>query len=57
MLRQEIILHTLFESGVSKVQELERFISDDVERYGARLLDMEKKLVGVYRDVVSNYIP
>ena len=50
---QEIILHTLFESGSSKVQDLERYISDDVERYGARLSELEKKLVGAYRELVS----
>ncbi|KAH6897911.1 SAGA complex protein [Coprinopsis sp. MPI-PUGE-AT-0042] len=55
MTPEEIILHTLFESGVSKVHELERFISDDVERYGARLSEMEKKLVGVYRDVTAGH--
>ncbi|KAG5643197.1 hypothetical protein DXG03_001357 [Asterophora parasitica] len=46
----EIILHTLFESGTSKIQDLERYISDDVERYGSRLLDLEKKLVSAYRE-------
>ncbi len=49
---QEIILHTLFESGASKVQELERHISDDIERYGGRLSDLEKKLVSAYRETV-----
>ncbi|KAJ6626723.1 hypothetical protein B0H10DRAFT_2211001 [Mycena sp. CBHHK59/15] len=44
MTAEEIILHTLFESGISRVQDLERYISDDVERYGARLGDLEKKL-------------
>ncbi|KAF6748714.1 SAGA complex protein [Ephemerocybe angulata] len=50
MTPEEIILHTLFESGVSKVQELDKFITDDIERYGTRLLELEKKLVGAYRD-------
>ena len=49
---QEIILHTLFESGVSQVSELEKFVSDDIERYGSRLLELEKKLVGAYRESV-----
>lgn len=52
--QQEIILHTLFESGSSKVQDLERYISDDVERYGARLSELEKKLVGAYRELTAN---
>ncbi|KAJ7623356.1 hypothetical protein FB45DRAFT_797436 [Roridomyces roridus] len=53
MSAEEIILHTLFESGISRVQDLERYISDDVERYGARLGDLEKKLVGAYREVTA----
>ncbi|KAJ7066452.1 SAGA complex protein [Mycena amicta] len=48
MTPEEIILHTLFESGVSHVHELERYIRDEVERHGSRLGDMEKKLVGAY---------
>jgi transcriptional activator SPT7 len=36
------------------VQDLERYISDDVERYGTRLGDLEKKLVGAYREVVRH---
>ena len=43
----------MFESGVVQVYELERYIRDDVERYGVRLKELEKKLVGAYRDVVS----
>lgn len=50
---QEIILHTLFESGTTKIQDLERYIKDDVVRYGSRLGDLEKKLVGAYREAVS----
>lgn len=53
---QEIILHTLFESGISGVQDLERYLADDVERYGSRLGDIEKKLVGAYREVVSIFL-
>ncbi|KAF8873938.1 hypothetical protein BD779DRAFT_1568335 [Infundibulicybe gibba] len=50
MTAEEIILHTLFESGASRIQDLERYIRDDVERYGARLGDLEKKLVSAYRE-------
>ncbi|KAG5635234.1 hypothetical protein H0H81_011966 [Sphagnurus paluster] len=56
MTPEEIILHTLFESGTSKIQDLERYISDDVERYGARLLDLEKKLVTAYRESSSTEV-
>ncbi|KIK61029.1 hypothetical protein GYMLUDRAFT_586847 [Collybiopsis luxurians FD-317 M1] len=50
---EEIILHTLFESGISEIQDLERYVADDVERYGSRLADIEKKLVGAYREITS----
>ncbi|KAJ7776048.1 hypothetical protein DFH07DRAFT_74082 [Mycena maculata] len=53
MTPEELILHTLFESGIARPQDLERYISDDVERYGARLGDLEKKLVGAYREVTA----
>ncbi|GAV99288.1 saga complex protein [Lentinula edodes] len=53
MSTEEIILHTLFESGISEIQDLERYVADDVERYGSRLADLEKKLVGAYREVTS----
>lgn len=52
---QEIILHTLFESGSSKIQDLERYIFDDVERYGLRLSELEKKIVGAYRETVCSF--
>ncbi|OAX33132.1 hypothetical protein K503DRAFT_794579 [Rhizopogon vinicolor AM-OR11-026] len=53
MTSEEIILHTLFESGITKIQDLERYIKDDVVRHGARLVDLEKKLVGAYREAVE----
>ncbi|KAF8176920.1 hypothetical protein BJ912DRAFT_986398 [Pholiota molesta] len=53
MTPEEIILHTLFESGSSKVQDIERYISDDIERYGTRLGELEKKLVGAYRETTA----
>lgn len=53
MTPEEIILHTLFESGTSKIQDLERYISDDVVRHGSRLADLEKKLVTAYRDATA----
>ncbi|KAF9235279.1 hypothetical protein BU15DRAFT_89630 [Melanogaster broomeanus] len=53
MTPEEIILHTLFESGTTKIQDLERYIKDDVIRHGARLVDLEKKLVGAYHEATS----
>ena len=46
-------MHTLFESGTSKIQDLERYITDDIKRHGTRLSDLERKLVNAYRDSVS----
>jgi hypothetical protein len=37
----------LFESGSSKVQDLERYIFDVIKRYGLRLGEL-KKIVGAY---------
>jgi transcriptional activator SPT7 len=50
---QEIILHSLFESGVSRIQNLERYITDDIVRHGNRLNDLEKKIVNVYQEFTS----
>ena len=52
MTPEEIVLHTLFESGVTRIHELERYIKDDVVRYGARLNDLEKKLTAAYEEAV-----
>jgi transcriptional activator SPT7 len=46
----------LFESGTTKIQDLERYIKDDVVRYGSRLGDLEKKLVGAYREAVGSML-
>ena len=49
---QEIILHTLFESGITRVEDLERYIQDDVVRYGSRLSELGKKLDNAYQEIV-----
>lgn len=51
---QEIILHALFESGTTEVQDLERYIKDDVERYGGRLSELDRKLDTAYQEQVHN---
>ncbi|EPQ55264.1 hypothetical protein GLOTRDRAFT_138865 [Gloeophyllum trabeum ATCC 11539] len=53
MTAEEIMLHTLFESGTTKIQDLERYIKDDVIRYGSRLGELEKKLVTAYTDAAD----
>ena len=52
LVNQEIILHTLFESGVTRVGDLERYIQDDVVRYGGRLSELGKKLDNAYQEIV-----
>ena len=54
---QEIILHTLFESGITRVDDLERYIQDDVVRYGGRLSELGKKLDNAYQEIVSPIRP
>ncbi|TBU46661.1 hypothetical protein BD309DRAFT_953609 [Dichomitus squalens] len=53
MTAEEIILHTLFESGITQVTDLERYIKDDVLRYGGRLTELEKKLGNAYREATT----
>jgi transcriptional activator SPT7 len=50
---KEIILHSLFESGVSRIQNLERYITDDIGRHGNRLNELEKKITNVYQEFTS----
>ncbi|KAI0050843.1 hypothetical protein FA95DRAFT_1635331 [Auriscalpium vulgare] len=53
MTPEEIILHTLFESGTTRIQALERYVKDDVLRHGNRLNDLEKKILNVYQEVTT----
>ncbi|KZT22458.1 hypothetical protein NEOLEDRAFT_1097621 [Neolentinus lepideus HHB14362 ss-1] len=54
MTAEEIILHTLFESGTTKIQDLERYVKDDIIRYGSRLGELEKKLVNAYSEAATD---
>ncbi|KAG8965276.1 Transcriptional activator spt7 [Tulasnella sp. 419] len=56
MTPEEIVLHTLFENGTTEIQELERHIKDDIERYGTKLLDLERKLEHAYREQVESVV-
>ncbi|KAH9888319.1 hypothetical protein C8Q73DRAFT_709764 [Cubamyces lactineus] len=53
MTAEEIILHTLFESGITRINDLERYVKDDVVRYGGRLAELEKKLANAYREATA----
>lgn len=53
MSSEEIILHTLFESGITRVGDLERYLQDDVVRYGSRLSELGKKLDNAYQEITN----
>ncbi|KAI0087073.1 hypothetical protein BDY19DRAFT_955929 [Irpex rosettiformis] len=53
MSAEEIILHALFASGTTRINELERYVSDDIVRNGSRLADLEKKLINAYEEATS----
>ncbi|KAG9036544.1 Transcriptional activator spt7 [Tulasnella sp. JGI-2019a] len=53
MTPEEIILHTLFENGTMETQELERYIKEDVERYGSKIHDIEKKFAQTYQELTE----
>ncbi|KAI6168663.1 hypothetical protein EDD17DRAFT_1529032 [Pisolithus thermaeus] len=57
MTSEEIILHALFESGITRIQDLERYIKDDIVRHGMRLAELEKKLENAYREATSTDVP
>ncbi len=50
MSAEEIILHTLHESGTPDVHSLENYIKNDVERYGTKMTDLLRKLRSSYRE-------
>lgn len=47
------MLHTLFENGTMETQELERYIKDDVERYGSKISDIERKFTQTYHELTE----
>ncbi|EJD40346.1 hypothetical protein AURDEDRAFT_187007 [Auricularia subglabra TFB-10046 SS5] len=53
MTGEEILLHTLFESGTTQVSDLEKYVKDDIVRYGGRLGELERKLENAYREVTA----
>jgi transcriptional activator SPT7 len=48
-----MVLHTLYENGVTHLSELEMYVQDDVERNMYRLEDLYSKLQTSYQDVLS----
>ena len=54
MSAEEMILHSLLESGNTDVSGLESYIRDHVERYGAKMSDLLRKLRQSYRDQLQS---
>ncbi|KZT61132.1 hypothetical protein CALCODRAFT_447689 [Calocera cornea HHB12733] len=53
---EEIVLHTLFENGVTEVNQLERYVRDDVQRYGGRLQEISRRLQTAYREQAAKEV-
>ncbi|KAI9259782.1 hypothetical protein EDC94DRAFT_612072 [Helicostylum pulchrum] len=53
MTGEDILQHTLSENNVESVGELDRYVTDDIQKYGNRLLDSRRKLENTYRDLVT----
>lgn len=53
MTDEEILTHTLYDNGIEAFQELEEYISDDIEKYGHRLNDIHRKLTSSYNELVN----
>jgi transcriptional activator SPT7 len=53
MTDEEILTHTLYDNGIEAIQELEEYITDDIEKYGHRLNDIQRKLTSSYNELVN----
>ncbi|KAI8804965.1 hypothetical protein BJ742DRAFT_822169 [Cladochytrium replicatum] len=49
----EIFMHTMSENGVDSVKKLEAYLRHDVQRYGAKLLDLRKRMSHAFRNMLS----
>ena len=56
LIRQEIILHAVFENGLIRPHDLESHIKDEIEREGAKVTEMARKVKQAYVEVVSDLI-
>jgi transcriptional activator SPT7 len=53
MTAEEIILHTLFENGTTELSQLDSYIRDDVEAYGAKLSDLSTRMQKAFMESVE----
>lgn len=49
--REELVLHTLFENGMS-IEELEAYVREDVDRYGTKLAVMHERMKAHLADLL-----
>jgi transcriptional activator SPT7 len=47
------MLHVLFENGLVRPHDLESHIKDEIEREGAKVAEMTRKVKQAYNEVVS----
>ncbi|KAG2235759.1 hypothetical protein INT48_000985 [Thamnidium elegans] len=50
---EDILQHTLNENNIESVDALDRYVTDDIQKYGNRLLESRRKLENTYRDLVT----
>ncbi|GBB87351.1 hypothetical protein RclHR1_01380013 [Rhizophagus clarus] len=50
---EEIIKKTLYENGVPSPKDIESYVRDDIERYGAKLRDIQRRLENAYKESLS----
>ncbi|PKK71409.1 hypothetical protein RhiirC2_744672 [Rhizophagus irregularis] len=50
---EEIIKKTLYENGVPTVKDIESYVRDDIERYGTKLRDIQRRLEIAYKESLS----
>jgi transcriptional activator SPT7 len=50
------MLHALFENGSVRPSDIESHIKDEVEREGAKVAEMTRKVKQAYSEVVSCYL-
>ncbi|KAL1922061.1 uncharacterized protein VTP21DRAFT_10703 [Calcarisporiella thermophila] len=54
MSAEEIILHSLYENGITSIRALDSYVTDEVgRRYGKKLQDIRQRLDSSYRELIN----
>lgn len=56
LIKQEIILHALYENGQAAPVDLETHIMDEIEREEAKVNDINRKMKTAYQELVRQNI-